>query len=243
MNNPILIFSHNYLVRDWETIVTEQLQLLLDTKLYQASTKIHYCVFAYENNAYRKFVNLVVQHDPLNKIQIIKHEENKFEFLTLKLLQDTIKQCDKETYVLYYHTKGLTSVQNCYNKHEGCFDKTIPSSTLHKNAVNWRKCLEYFNIEKWTKCTEALNTFDTAGALYIDSSGWPFNKYYSGNFWWSKTSYLKNLPDIDVDCEARIEAELWIGKNTHHWVNFHFNKGGNVYLDEYNPKEYRDDLK
>ena len=83
MSNPILIFSHNYLVGEWETIVTEQLQLLLDTKLYQASTKIHYCVFAYENNAYKKFVNLVIQHDPLNKIQIIRHEENKFEFLAL----------------------------------------------------------------------------------------------------------------------------------------------------------------
>jgi len=224
MNNPILIFSHNYLVGDWETIVTEQLQLLLDTKLYQASTKIHYCVFAYENNAYRKFVNLVVQHDPLNKIQIIKHEENKFEFLTLKLLQDTIKQCDKETYVLYYHTKGLTSVQK------------------YENVISWRKCLEYFNIEKWTNLTKALNTFDTAGALYIDS-GWPANNFYAGNFWWSKTSYLKNLPDIDVNCEARIEAELWIGKNQHHWVNFYPINRENVYLNEYNPKEYRDDLK
>ena len=126
MSNPILIFSHNYLVGEWETIVTEQLQLLLDTKLYQASTKIHYCVFAYENNAYKKFVNLVIQHDPLNKIQIIRHEENKFEFLTLKLLQDTIKQYKEEAYVLYYHTKGLTSAQNHY--HEEDINRTMPLS-------------------------------------------------------------------------------------------------------------------
>jgi len=240
MSSPILIFSHNYLVSNWETIVIEQLQLLLDTKLYQESTKIYYCVFAYEDNAYRKFVNLVIQHDPLNKIQIIQHKENKYEFLTLKLLQDTIKQCNKEVYVLYYHTKGLTSVQNHYREID--INQLISASVLEKNAYNWRKCLEYFNIEKWRKCTQELNKFDIAGALYV-SNGWPFNNFYSGNFWWSKSSYLKKLPDININEPARIEAELWIGKTFHHWCNFYDNKGGNVYLDKYDPKEYREDLK
>lgn len=240
MSNPILIFSHNYLVGEWETIVTEQLQLLLDTKLYQASTKIHYCVFAYENNAYRKFINLVIQHDPLNKIQIIRHEENKFEFLTLKLLQDTIKQYNKEAYVLYYHTKGLTSVQNHYKEID--INQTISASTILQNATNWRKCMEYFNIEKWPNCTQALDVYDTVGTLYV-SNGHPWNNFYSGNFWWTKTSYIKKLPDINVNCDARIEAELWIGKTQHYWFNFFSNKGENVYLDNYDPKDYRDDLK
>lgn len=231
MNNNIFIFSHNYLVGDWETIVNEQLKLLLDTKLYGSATKIYYCVFAYENNAYRKFINLVIQHDPLNKIEIIKHEENKFELLTLKFLQDKLKECEQETFILYFHTKGLTSIQN----HK---DLMTPDSILLKNTTSWRKCLEYFNIECWKNCVDLLPIYDTVGALYVNNGGPVYNNFYSGNFWWSKSSYLKKLPYFDVNGD-RMQAELWIGKTVHYWFNFYSNKSTDVYLDYHDPKEYR----
>lgn len=231
MNNDIYIFSHNYLVGDWETIVKDQLGLLLTSKLYGNSTKIYYCVFCYEENAYKKFLNLVVQHDPLNKIEIIRHEENKFELSTLKLLQKKANECQEEAFFLYFHTKGLTTVKN--HRYLG-----LPDSDLLKNAISWRKCLEYFNIEKWKTCVEVLPDYDVVGAMYVCNGGPIYNNFYSGNFWWSKTSYLNKLPIIDVDSE-RIEAEIWIGKSPHSWFNFYSATAGNAYLHYYDPQEYK----
>jgi len=39
-------------------------------------------------------------------------------------------------------------------------------------------------------------------------------RYYMGNFWWAKCSYINTLPDIKkLDWNVRYNAEYWIGMN------------------------------
>ena len=40
----------------------------------------------------------------------------------------------------------------------------------------------------------------------------------------------------------RMGCELWIGCNNHNWVNFYSSKGGNIYYEYFDPKNYRKDL-
>jgi hypothetical protein len=244
MNKPILIFCHNYLVNDWDVIVKEQLLLLLETKLYQHSTEIHYCVFAHEDYSYRAFVNIVTQNDPLNKIKIIRHKENKYEHLTIQYLHKNINRYE-DAYVLYYHTKGSTSINNFMKETYNDIPSNQLESTLKKltseNITSWRKLLEYFTIEKWEECINNLSHSDIVGALYwINEKALKHKYFFSGNFWWSKSLYLKTLSEIDINGD-RIESEMWVGSKPHKWINLYKSPTSNAnhYCVYFNPQNYR----
>jgi hypothetical protein len=230
---PILIFCHNYIAHNWYEIVDEQLELLVNSELYHNSTQINYGCYAKDKFQLYKFIDLVSKYDTSNKIKIHIHPINDGERQTMILMQDICKNYS-DAYVLYYHTKGITSL----------LTHTYIEDLEYSNIESWRKCLEYFNIECWREC---INNFennlsvDTIGALYVGNSGNPFKYFYSGNFWWSKTSYLNNLPDMK-ERDNRMGCELWIGQNIHNWINLYPSKGGNIYQEYFDPKEYRKDL-
>ena len=230
---PILIFCHNYIAYNWYEIVDEQLKLLINSELYNNSTQINYGCYAEDKFQLYKFIDLISKYDVSNKIKIHIHPINDGERQTMILMQDICKNYP-DAYVLYYHTKGVTSLLN----------HTDIEGLEYSNIESWRRCLEYFNIECWRECFDTFNNnpnIDTIGALYVGDSGNPFKYFYSGNFWWSKTLYLNNLPDIK-ERDNRMGCELWIGVNPHNWYNFYSSKGGNIYQEYFNPKEYRKDL-
>jgi len=99
--------------------------------------------------------------------------------------------------VLYFHTKGVSHPDTDYD-------------FMRK----WRKYMEGYCIGKWKECITHLKRFDTVGCEYHAA---PF-KHFSGNFWWSKASYLRTLPRLkDVPlhgfAESRMKAEIWVGTN------------------------------
>jgi hypothetical protein len=224
---PILLFSHNYLVGSWESIIKEQLSLLMFSGLYKESTKIYYCAYSYDEDTFIKFTNLIKNFDCLDKVSIVRHKDNKFEHLTIQYLHNTVKQFDEEVYVLYFHSKGT--------------HRDVANPEYFKNNTSWRKILEYFNIEEWETCVKNLSHSDTVGALYwINEAHEKWKYFYSGNFWWSKSSYLSLLPEIDVNGD-RMEAEMWIGYRPHSWVNLYHTPSPTAdhYNTYFDPKEYR----
>jgi hypothetical protein len=65
-------------------------------------------------------------------------------------------------------------------------------------------------LEKYDTCIEKLDTHDAVG---VDYSDWPF-RHFSGNFWWSKASWINSLtqtwnevPTLD----ERHICEFWLG--------------------------------
>ena len=121
----------------------------------------------------------------LDKINpnIIKYNEN--EFLTLNLIQqDDIKDDD---YILYLHTKGVKHNNN------------------NVNVNDWIDYLTYFNITKYETCINYLQDYDAVGVNLQTNN---VETHYSGNFWWTKSQYIKKL----TKCEYKNynSPEFWL---------------------------------
>ena len=235
---PILIFAHNYINHNWFEIVREQLLKLIKSGLYNQATEIHYGAYAHDKYQLFKFIELVQQHDLDQKIKITIHPFNDGEKQTMILMQDVSKYYS-DAYVLYYHTKGITSLEN---------HKDNPN-LQYKNIESWRHILEYYNIELWEKCIGELeqeDERDVCGCLWVGENATPpYKNYYAGNFWWSKTKHLNKLLSLDSDMrkrDNRMGCETFIGSVGCYWLNLHLNSGGDVYDEYFDPKSYRKDL-
>ena len=87
--------------------------------------------------------------------------------------------------------------------------------------------MEYFLINRFNECLNGLSLYDTLGnniingrcvdSIYANINP-NHNLHYSGNFWWSKKSYIDKLDYIPVNlsksCDlTRFKAENWILSN------------------------------
>jgi hypothetical protein len=88
-----------------------------------------------------------------------------------------------------------------------------------QSCINdWRKFMEFFNLIKKDDCLKILDKYDTCGVNLTDQ---PY-KHYSGNFWWSKSSYICTLPDFNsINISYRWNAEFWIGMGNGKMYNFY----------------------
>jgi hypothetical protein len=122
------------------------------------------------------------------------------EKTTLLALNDFCKN-NPDYKVLYFHTKGATK------------------DSL--SVQSWRLMMEYFVIDRWKECVNALNEYTCAGAhlgtvgpsLYPDGSlieNDPIHTYM-GNFWWANASYINTIKSRYLISECRMEKERWIG--------------------------------
>ncbi len=239
-NSPVYIFCHNYLINNWESVVSRQFKKLVDSHLYFRSDYIFFGVCSPSDDDYDRFLTLIKSWDVLNKIKIERYLINNYEFPTLIHLQNYCKNNTIGT-VLYYHTKGVSKNPN---------DECIKS---------WAVCLEYFNIENWKLNLKNLQSehFDISGALYttfytlIDDDNsliTQYKNYYSGNFWWATSDHICNLPNlIEVvndennrkKWDYRVLAEMWIGSGQFfRWSNLYNGISGDYFKHIWNPLEY-----
>jgi hypothetical protein len=234
MGNPILVFSHNYINYNWRPIVEDQLSLLNSSGLYREADRIYYCCFAEKIEELHKFIDLVKSYDSLNKISVVVHPFNDCEKQTLILIENISKNYD-DARICYYHTKGVSSLQ------------VHPEMNLnYRDVESWRRLMEYFVIEKWRDTVQKLEDHDNAGCLHATWKSPAFvMTYFSGNFWWSKTSYIRKLPSMK-DRENWIGCETWITSIDHKQCNLFFPKRDRSFRVQelyFDPKEYREDLK
>ena len=117
------------------------------------------------------------------KIKVINYSENTLLFekptINLLLLFSKFNDCK----ILYLHTKGIS-----YND-------------AHLNVRDWRNMMMYFLVWEYKLCLDLLDCYDTVGCNYSKN---PCD-HYSGNFWWTRSSYVKGLKkvvsDVRHDCE------------------------------------------
>jgi hypothetical protein len=205
MLTPIEVFFHLYIPGDWKHILwTQYLDNLMGklskSKLLEISninlvitmprywTKIGSIEITKHNdsqvilnfdNKIREYVSLRYPQVSILDIRDIS-EQNIYEGQTLKLLHEKSKITD--SYFLYCHSKG--------------------SFNFHPLGItnNWVEILDYFIIEKWTYHINKLKDVDVTGVKDLISS----DLVMSGNFWWSKSEYLKTLLD-PLDTESYFE--------------------------------------
>src|SRR5690242_4170335 len=115
-----------------------------------------------------------------SKAEVIAHGEGSgTEITTLNVLREWCKAHDG-WYVLYFHTKGAS----------------------HPNHPNreWRLNMEQHVLHNWRMCVLDLDKgYDACGSYWLtpeEHKNVIKTPFFGGTFWWSKASYLANLPPL-----------------------------------------------
>jgi len=138
MERKIAVFYHVYQVNNWREIFWDQITLLFDTGLLEASSLVHIGVNG----------DLPLEFDnPKFTIKYNSHQETEAD--TLYSLYDFCQK-NPDYQVLYFHTKGVTKY-----------------GTSHRDSCHWwRKLMEHHLIRNWQNAVEKLKESDSAGILF-----------------------------------------------------------------------------
>lgn len=220
-----VIFWHICSLNHWREIAEDQFKDIYSSNLFKEIDKIY---ITYLGNS-KDDINFLLEKT--DKISLIYYSNYMKDYERACLRQLKKWSQDNEAYVLYIHAKGVSRVSRPKTK---------------KAIWEWRKMLEYMLINKYQVCINGLNDgYDVIGTNLCRSlsnlSMGPFtNKkllFFSGNFWWAKTSYIKNLPDIlekEKDLSKKIGSYplYWF---TERWILNHFEtaKIGEIYKSKY----------
>ena len=171
---------HNYL-----EIVKEQLDML-NEGLLQKSKNIIIFISNYKNDI---TLDLLLEKYNLNhKFILIKNSENTYEKAAINNYKKYI--LDNDYYIFYFHTKGLKS----------------PDHPLINIFSSRRKILNYYTLKKYNVNITLLEDYDAVGCSL---SMYP-KLHFSGNFWWSKSSYVNTLHNIN---DNYLSPEMYILSN------------------------------
>lgn len=203
------IYIHIATVNNWESILFDLLWKIKDSNLYDEIDEIRCGILGDKGNS--KLFNLP-------KIKIIGESDDLslYESFTINLLHDDALNAEEEFNVLYIHTKG--------SKHDG----------NNINVLDWVKYLCYFNIYKYKTCFKYLHSHDSVGVNLQESRG---SLHYSGNFWWSKSSYIKRLEKCKR--EKYNDPEFWLTeKRIGNYVNLWLSHVTDHYTERYTYDKY-----
>jgi hypothetical protein len=218
----IWIYYHIAQLPYWKELVEEKITLMQSHGLWQAADKIvlqmHYDEFEAQDW-------LDTRPDILNdsRIEIVKHctrfgvigirpsYKGLGEVYSVREMHDDCLAAEENTAVFHFHTKGIR-----YREEE----------IVWPRAQKWNRYIEYFNIDRWRLCYEAIKAgYDTVGCNW-------HNGCWSGTIWWASTDYIKTIPLLkwphEVDFEkqlggwaARHDSEHWIGNAPNHRLELH----------------------
>lgn len=230
VGNECYIFWHIFL--DFENpelgknIVLRQLNLIKDSGLLEYCQKVYI--------GYVSTIPFPFDFVNSSKIEIICESSFGQEGVTSVCLK---RFCDKrhdDASILYIHNRGSSRNNNSASE-------------------DWTKMMEFFLIENWKKSIGMLDKYYTCGCeMYPIQCRHCQNEtvyHYSGNFWWSRCSYIKMLPYPTFE-DRYNQSENWIlqfaGKSIdktnygviHRTSNRRYESGlVDIYVDRY-PKKY-----
>jgi hypothetical protein len=212
----------------------EQIDLFFKTDLINNAEFFFYCNYNESNFNWLK--SYLADYPHCHFINVHANSSD-YEFPTIIELQKNCNQDQEEFAVLYLHLKGVTHLNNPYNK----------------PTEDWRHLMQYFNVENWRQCVAKLkDDYDTVGVNFC-SDPLP---HYSGNFWWARSSYIRILPalvcpsTIDYQCQLKfnnlkaytfsykVEVEMWVASKSPRWFSWH-NSNKNHYNERYPESLYK----
>jgi len=202
-DKDIIIFFHICCIGNYEEVVTEIVSCIIDNGLYNKCKKIYYSdIGGVMSNDIINYLNTY------NKFELIykSNEKKDAEYPTLIKLQNSCIKTEKEVYILYLHTKGVSMPDN-------------------KTKQSWRKRLLQKTVREWKECvTLLINGCDIAGCGWKDKND-VHTDHFSGNFWWASSFYIKKLPSLEKILDEskkymefeytkyRVQCEAFIGMN------------------------------
>jgi len=182
----IYIYFHICTLGPFREVVREMMDMCVSTGLLDHITEIRYFVLGIRTedvvrimNEYPKTV-LVAQN---------KNGKHLYERYTLHALKRDVMDASEPFYVLYLHSKGVS-----------------PKSQYNPCVGRWRQLMLYALAMYRELCWNLLDQgVDAVGIFYRNKPA----HHFSGNFWWSSSSYLQTL-DVPIG-PTYLAPEMWIG--------------------------------
>jgi len=170
------------LLKNWEIIVVEQLDELKKLELYSKAKHIYISVISNDIELQKLKILLNTNY---SKIQLINvYDKNIYEYPGMKTVYQIARDDDNEI-ILYFHSKGITSNQHEIRKY------------LFKNTIeNYNIYIDEFNKN---------NELEVAG-VFPNKDGFIYF-----NFFWARSSYIRNFCSKPEISENRYIWEVWIG--------------------------------
>jgi hypothetical protein len=180
--NIKIVYFANLIPNTWEPIITEQLDSLKKLELYNKASNIYMSVISNDRELIKLKELLNSKYKKIELKNIFK--ENYYEYPGIKTLYQ-IAQDDDDEVILYFHSKGITSNQHENRKY--LFNHTIENYNLYLQEFKRNKELEVAGI---------FPNID--GFCYF-------------NFFWTRSSYVRNYCSRPEVSENRYIWEVWIG--------------------------------
>lgn len=228
-NKKINIYINVAVVGNVNYVLADLINSIIKSGLYSTCNQIFLII-----NGDIKNISLNLT---LPKIKLIfdSLDISKCEFPTLQKIWNDCQ--NEDITVLYLHTKGVTK----------------PGNPMIKD---WTDYLIHFNILKWQDRFFELKEYDCTGVnlggntedINDRPETWGYGKaplHYSGNFWWSTSSHIKNLPEPykwvpdNNYVKWRVMAEMWLCQIKESNYNCAWKSNVNHYTEMY-PKNLYD---
>ena len=173
-------------INNYLEVVKEQLDILNNGLLDKTKNLI---IFITNYNDSCIEFDILLEKYNSNKIILVKSPDNLYEKFAINNYKNYIND-EEEYYLYYFHTKGV--------KH--------PDDPLINIFSSRRKILNFYTLEKYEINIKLLEEYDAIGcSLHL----YP-KKHFSGNFWWSKSTYTNLLININ---DKYLSPEMYILSN------------------------------
>lgn len=195
----IVLFSHAINIGCGMDITHEQADLLESTGLLDACSEVIMNLH-FDSNSYEWLSNRWSTRNNITYRVYGEDYKEWYEATTEISIQDLVHSTDEEFYVCHITHKGASHPEGGHQ--------------------NWRKYMQYWNIEKWQECVAKLDEgYDTCGAAFLNNPPHPF---YAGNFYWAKASYLRRCKFMHTPYQVLFEPQF--SEQPHHrfdWECWH----------------------
>lgn len=174
-------------INNYLEVVEEQLSIL-NEGLLQNTKQLIIFITNYTHTSI-ELDNIISKYNIDNaKFILVTSSENVYEKFAINNYKKYI--VDDDYYLYYFHTKGLKN-------------KEDPLMNVFSSR---RKILNYYTLKMYNINIQLLENYDAVGcSLHL----YP-KKHFSGNFWWSKSSYVNVLQNIN---DKYLSPEMYILSN------------------------------
>lgn len=208
-----IIYFHICCINNWRDIYYKLLNHIKASKLYDEIHEIR-CVVLGQDYNNEDFSD--------SKIKIL-FKSNDISLKEVKIMELIYENSLNENVnILYIHTKGVSTNYIYDYKSKKCIS-------------DWVDYMTYFNIYKWKICLEKIKEYDAVG-VNLHHINAPL--HYSGNFWWSKSSHVRNTGLIKD--RGYSGPEFYISSNPNGKYECLWQSDLNHYTNEYPSDLYMD---
>jgi len=147
-----------------------------------------------------------------------------------------------------FEAPTLNKIRQFSNENPGCYILYLHTKGVHYNFTNeyvndWIDMMLYF-LTKQTN-TNLLHYYDTIGCNYFQKPD--IEPHWSGNFWWARSDYLKDLHLLEEKSTERFTpeyylSERWLFRNKPHFYELHKSSIEDHYQERYPKEKYQNKI-